>query len=651
MRHIVIRTSFGPNVRERHDFSVALHAPDGELVAIYQDNPPHIVPTVYAVLATRDRFGDDIAPGDVVIVNDPYVLGGHMNDVAHLYPIFEDRRLVFWIVIRLHYIDVGGMSPGSITPDSREVFQEGLRIPPVKAYVGGKPNDSFLDVLFANVRLAEERKADVMSLIASFWTGEKRLREIFVRHGIESVIRCGELIRDRDEQHMRQAISRLTPGEYAYEVDLDSDGAVARWVPIRVRVTVGSDSLTADFTESADAVVGPMNGAASTAACAAYVAIKGLVDPSPIVSGGSFRPIRIVTRPGSLFRAAPPAPTSGAQDLMHRATAAILGALAGADPSRGVGDHCSPAHHYMAGHDHARKRSFIMYDSPIGGTGAVNGQDGSDVVAGFERGDHARVMSIEAHEGEFPFRAEYNQLRRDSGGAGKWRGGLGLRRCWKVVEGSGTVTDMAEPSFTPYFGLLGAHGGPGSTTVVVHRGERSVPATGIGKVVRFPIESGDLVEILKWGAGGYGDPLERDPALVLEDVREGRVSEQAAFASYGVVLGPQGIDIPASLERRREVRAGRVFVPFSVTSVDSQQGDTRLWLISPSLAQRLQVAEGDVVECLGKAPAPLRGRAAISQGEGAESVPIGPFARACLRVQVGDLVELRKTTNLLADLL
>ena len=247
MRHTIVRTAFGPSLRERHDFSCALQAPDGELVAIYQDNPPHIVPTVYAVRAVVDRFGDDIHPGDILLVNDPYVLGGHMNDVTHLYPIFDGGRLILWIVIRLHYTDIGGMAAGSITPDSTEVYQEGIRIPPLKAYQAGEPNDAFLDAFFANVRMPEERKADFMALIASFWTSEGRLREILDTHGTDSVVRCGEMVRDRAEGRMRDAIARLPDGAYAYELNLDSDGIEGRWIPLRVKVLIEGDSMVVDL--------------------------------------------------------------------------------------------------------------------------------------------------------------------------------------------------------------------------------------------------------------------------------------------------------------------------------------------------------------------------------------------------------------------
>ena len=645
MRHTIIRTSFGPNLRERHDFSCALQAPDGELVAIYQDNPPHIVPTIYAVKAAVERFGDDIHPGDVIIINDPYVLGGHMNDTGHLYPIFAEGRLIFWVVIRVHYTDIGGMAPGSITPDATEVYQEGLRIPPVKAYQAGQPNHAFLDIFYANVRLPEERKGDLMAIIASFWTGEKRLREILETHGVSAVEECSRIIQDRAEQRMRAAISQLPPGEYAYEVNLDSDGFQAGWIPLRVKVRIEGDSLTVDFSESAPTVKGPMNGAESTAACAAFVALKGLLDPTPAITGGSFRPIRVVTRAGTLFQALLPAPTCGSQDLMHRATGAILGALAPAIPSNALGDHCSPGHHYISGWDPVREQRFIMYDAPIGGTGAVLEHDGSDVLGGFERGDHIRIMSVEMHETEFPFLAEFSELRTDSGGAGKRRGGLGISRGWRMLGSSGTVTDMAEPSLTPYYGLFGAHGGAPNTTVI-HRGESLLtPASSMGKVVRFPIQGGDLIQILKWGAGGYGDPLERDPQAVLEDVLEGHVSPRYAHDLYGVVVRDGQVDDAATRQLREELRAQRVHLRVAAGPEDTISLQARLWQITPEVAERLGVEEGDVMECVTPHTAALRGRAQIQRSQSSEDLPVGPFALQALQVSPGDQVWVRKAFN------
>ena len=195
MRGTIIRTAFGPNIWETHDFSCGLLAPDGELVALSEDNP---VP---------------IAPGDIFVLNDPYRLGTHMNDIAHLYPFFVEDRLTFWIVVRVHYADVGGMAAGSITPDAREIYQEGLLIPPIKVYDRGAANEAFMDMFFANVRVPEERRGDFMAVMGAFWTAEKRLRKIVRTFGLDRIVEAHGITRDRAQRRLRDAIARVARGD------------------------------------------------------------------------------------------------------------------------------------------------------------------------------------------------------------------------------------------------------------------------------------------------------------------------------------------------------------------------------------------------------------------------------------------------------
>ena len=376
MRVTIIRTAFGPNIWETHDFSCGLLAPGGDLVALSDDNPVHIVPTMYCVPAVQERFGEDIAPGDIFLLNDPYKLGTHVNDVAHIAPFYVEDRLVFWVVVRVHYPDVGGMAAGSITPDAREVYQEGLRIPAVKVYERGEPNQSFLNLFFANVRVPEERRGDFMAVMGALRTADVRLREILANFGLENVERAHEVARERAESRMEEAIRKLPEGDYTYELNLDSNGVEPGWVPLRATITIdrGSDTpMTVDFSESAPAVPGPMNGAPATAACAAVTAIKAFLDPHSQINGGTFRPIRIVTKPGTIFEAPHPSAMCGSLDLGYRVIALVMGALGSIRPESAVGDYVSPSHQYMPVWDPVRERQYVFYDVPIGGTGAVSG--------------------------------------------------------------------------------------------------------------------------------------------------------------------------------------------------------------------------------------------------------------------------------------
>jgi N-methylhydantoinase B len=640
MRVTIIRTAFGPVIWETHDFSCGLLAPDGELLALSEDNPVHIVPTMYSVPAVRERFGDAIAPGDIFVINDPYRLGTHMNDVAHLYPFFVDDRLTFWIVVRVHYPDIGGMAAGSITPAATEVYQEGLFLPPLKIYDRGKPNELFMDLFFANVRVPDERRGDFMAVMGAFWTADKRLRQILQTFGRDQIIETNRIVRDRAELRMREAILALPERSSSYELNLDSNGLEPGWVPLRVTVEVRhrpEPKLVLDFSDSAPPVPGPMNGAPATAACSAFTAIKSFLDPLSQTNGGAFRPIEIITKPGTIFQATPPMAMCGSLDLGYRTMELVMGALAAIRPEAAVGDHSSPAHVYFPVHDPIRNRGYVFYEMPIGGTGAVGTHDGSDAVAGFERGDFARISSVEIWEHQVPFRAEENSLIPDSGGAGKFRGGLGMRRGWRLLEKTSSVSDLSEPCLVPGFGVLGGYGGKPSTCFVRRGNEQLWPGgvTGTGKATRFPLRQQDIVYLDKWGGGGYGDPLERDPDLVAEDFREGYISAESAQDIYGVVIRNGKVDLARTEKQRRKLASERVTVSIDPQDTDRIDNGTRIWEIGAELAKKLGVADGHVLECVNQSGAPLRGVARINKKLNGSCIPVGLLARKALQEPAG----------------
>lgn len=653
MRGTIIRTAFGPVIWEAHDFSCGLLAPDGELVALSEDNPSHIIPTMYSVSALQNRFEKDIKPGDIFVVNDPYVLGTHMNDVAHLHPIFIRGDLAFWLVIRVHYTDVGGMAAGSITPDARDVYQEGLFLPPIKVYSRGRPNESVIDLMFANMRGSAERRGDFMAVIGAFWTGEKRLLEIVERFGVERIGQCHRVLRDRAQGRMEEAIQQLPKVGSAYELNLDSDGVVPGWVPLRAKIAVEhtpKPRIVVDFSDSAAPSRGPMNGAHTSAACAAFTAIKAFLDPHSPVNGGSFRPITVVTKPDTIWGAQRPRPMCGSTDLAgFRGVELVIGALAALRPQDAVGDFSSATHLYMAGWDTERSRDYVFYEMQPGGTGATSEADGNDAVAGFERGDFARISSVEIYETQVPFIAISNELLADTGGAGTFRGGLGFRRTWRFLADEGTVSDLTDPCLTPGYGVVGGYGGAPSTCRVIRDGESLWPGgiSGTGKATRFPLRSGDLIQFDKWGGGGYGDPLDRALGSVAHDVREGYVSGDMAREMYGVLLRDGEVDAEATDRFRQELLANRVFLSVALEPDDLVEGNTRYWEIHPQVAAHLQAREGDVLECVSPVTASLRGRTRLGAHVAPDVLHVGPFASEVLRLRAGDSVWLRAVPNAL----
>ncbi len=652
MRVTISSTAFSPIIWQVHDFSCGLLAANGDLAALSQDNPAHIVPTPFSVQAVLGRFQDDIAPGDIFVTNDCYRLGTHLNDVAHLLPIFIEGRLAFWIVARIHYTDIGGSFGGSIVPDATEVYQEGIFIPPTRVYNRGQRDEGFFDLFFSNVRGAEERRGDFMAVMGSFWTGTKRFQEIINKYGAAAVLQCQEVLRKRAKARMEDAILELPEGEYTYELNLDSDGVEPGWVPLRVSLRIQhkpSPKITLDFSESAPTVRGPMNGAHTTAVCAAFTTIKAFLDPHFPVNSGAFEPIEVITKEGTIFEARRPSPMCGSLDLGYRTLELVMGALAPARPEQAAADHSSAAHVYFSGWDPYRNNKYVFYDMPIGGTGAVCIHDGNSTLAGFERGDFGRISSVEINEYNFPYLAIDNELLTDSGGAGKWRGGLGMRRSWKLLGPSAIYSDLAEPCLTPFYGLFGGLGGMPSTSKVLRSNRVLWPGgvTGTGKATRFPLIEGDVVQLDRWGGGGYGDPLERDPELVLQDLQNGFISEESAKNLYGVVIHNGQVDTAATGKLRREMQEELVLAFASPQPIDTIKEQTRLWEVGKELAERLKVKDGDVVEGFTSTTAPLRGRVKVNSRVSGYELPIGPFAIKVLRVQPGDRIRIRKVSGAL----
>jgi N-methylhydantoinase B len=417
-------------------------------------------------------------------------------------------------------------------------------------------------------------------------------------------------------------------------------------VPLRVELVVShapEPTITVDFSASAASVAGPMNGAPATAACAAFTAIKSFLDPLSPINGGAFRPIRIVTKPRTIYEAQPPSAMCGSLDLGYRTLEAVMGALGAILPESAVGDHSSPSHLYLPVWDAKRSRHYVFYECPVGGTGAVSGHDGSSALAGFERGDFPRISSVEIWEHQVPFFAVENALIADSGGAGEFRGGLGMRRSWQLLEDTSSVSDLSEPCLVPGYGVLGGYGGAPSTLRVIRGKEVLWPGgvTGTGKATRFPLRRGDIVRVDKWGGGGYGDPLLREPERVLRDLKDGLISEDAAHDLYGLVVLDGCVSIAATEQRRRQLAAQRVFVAVTVAKEDVVEANARLHLIGPALAARLHVKNGDILECLRDRRPPLRGMARIDSRAGSEQIPLGPIGRKVLGVASGDRVWIR----------
>ncbi|HZP36304.1 MAG TPA: hydantoinase B/oxoprolinase family protein [Methylomirabilota bacterium] len=632
MRVTLVRTAYSSVLYEGEDFSCVLMDGDAQIVSMSkgQDHPLHIVPIGWSMKAVRERFGGDIHPGDIFLHNDPYTGGTHLNDVAMIYPLFADGRLFVFPVVRAHWGDVGGMSPGSLTGDATEIFQEGVRIPPIRIVDRGTPNRAALDLIFANMRGPRERRGDFDAMIGTCRKAAERVEALAARYGAPVVRAAVAELMDRAEQRMRRAIAALPDGEYAYESHLESGRTRLEPLTIRARVTVAGETIRVDLTGTSPQAAAPTNVGPAMAPTGAFTIIKAFLDPGADVNSGAFRPLTVITPPGTVVNAAPPAPCGGMVEVKYCVETAVMGALARALQGRVAGDLKGGGNHcYVGGPDPRSGETFIFYEYPAGGTGAFDGGDGSNAVRTWTESDMTTLQPIEAVEQLYPIRIERTALREDSGGPGRWRGGLGLTREVRVLAPASRLSVLAEKAVLPPFGVCG--GAAGATNRFwVRRGARPIqPSPLPGKVGGFPIEVGDVVLMESSGGGGFGDPLERDPALVAADLAEGYVTPEGAERDYGVVWRAGAVDPAATAARRAALAAARLRVRLTAAGdLDSERG--RLIRLDAGSAARLGIGPGAIVELVNPRGAPLRAWVtALLPGDGARA-EIAPAALGML---------------------
>jgi N-methylhydantoinase B len=648
MRVTLVRTAYSSILYEGEDFSCVLMDGQAQIVAMSrgQDHPLHIVPIAWSMKAVREKFGDDIHPGDVFLHNDPYTGGTHLNDVAMIAPLFAPgaggrQELFVFPVVRAHWGDVGGMSPGSLSGRATEIFQEGVRIPPIRIIDGGQPNRAALDLLFANMRGPRERMGDFDAMIGTCRKAGERVEELAGRYGAATIRAAIAELMDRAEARMRRAIAGLPDGEYVYEAHLESGRERLEPLTVRARVTVAGETITVDLGGTSPQTAGPTNVGPAMAPTGAFTIVKAFLDPGADVNSGAFRPLTVITPGGTIVNASPPAPCGGMVEVKYCVETAVMGALAQAlggkvtGDLKGGGNHC-----YVGGPDPRTGETFIFYEYPAGGTGAFEGGDGNNTVRAWTESDMTTLQPIEAVEQRYPVHVERTALREDSGGPGRWRGGLGLAREVRVQAPSTQLSVLAEKAVLPPFGVCGGEAGATNRFWVRRQDHPLQPSSLPGKVSGFPLEPGDVVVMETSGGGGFGDPLDRDPALVVADLAEGYVTPAAAESVYGVVVGDGTVDAAATAARRAALRAARPRVRLVArTDLDSERG--RAIRLDGETAGRLGLGPGAVVELVNPRGAPVRAWVTEVLAAGAPRAEVAPIVLRMLAVTDGGETDVR----------
>jgi len=515
---VLRRSSFSPNIKERRDFSCALFTAQGQLVAQAEHIPVHLGAMPYSVQAVQKEFEDDLSEGDDVILNDPYRGGTHLPDITMVSPIFHKERLVGFAVNRAHHSDVGGVAPGSMSALSRDVNQEGIRIPPLKLWSAGKPNRQLLDFVLTNVRTPDERLGDLRAQRAANLVGAKRLTEL-LKKSTASTIESGmnQLISYSEELMVKKI--RELPRMSSSAVDyLDDDGFDTTDIPIKVKIAVGGEMIAFDFSGSAKQVQGPLNAVFSVTLSAVYYVVRCLTDPSIPANAGCFEPIEVKAPTGTIVNAEPPAPVAGGNvETSTRIVDVTLKAFSNIIPER-VCAACQGTMNNVTigGVDPRNGKYFTYYETIAGGFGARHNKDGVD-------GIHSHMTNtlntpVEALESTYPLRVRRYELVRGSGGRGRFRGGLGIRRDTEMLAEGSTVSLMGERQRHGPWGLFGGKSGsPGVYEIV--RGNRIMS---LSSKTTFATNSGDVLTVATPGGGGYGTVSRRAKESIEQDRADGK---------------------------------------------------------------------------------------------------------------------------------
>jgi N-methylhydantoinase B len=531
------RAAFSPVIAEADDRSDGIYdATDGSLIAQGSKGLPVFVGVMQFSTRTiieRIKAGITAAPepGDIYIVNDPYLGGTHLMDLRFAMPFWRDGRILCWLSNTGHWPDTGGAVPGGFSASAISAEQEGLRLPPVKLFKRGQMDTELWQVICSNIRVSEQRIGDVKAQASALLVGAERLAALMDRYGDETVAQAIAEMRRLAARQMRAMVGLVPEGSYTSRAYVDSDGVVNEPLTIALTVTRQGDSLTFDFSGSSLPCMGPMNSVRATTYSSVYLAMRHIFPDVPI-SAGAFEPLTITGIEGTFLDAHYPRPVSGcAAEVSQRIAEAVFAAMVQALPDRVTAAPAGTSGNFgLGGHDPERGRDFVMYQISGGGYGGNADHDG--LTNGCSTIGISKAPPVEIMEQNFPVLYRRYALNEGSGGAGMHRGGFGLDYEIELLRGHARASFVMDHGRTGPQGALGGRDGA-VNRVEVHKEGRVIVPEHLSKAQDITLAPGDRVRVRTPGGGGYGDPGKRDPALVSEDVRLGRYTADEAKALFG----------------------------------------------------------------------------------------------------------------------
>ena len=522
------RTAFSEAVREGDDFSTGIFDGRGRLIAQGNFTPGHLGAMPYVIEnVLKYHAPESLRPGDSILLNDSFLGGGHFPDFFLTSPVFRDDRIIAYVVTTAHQVDMGGAAPGSQRVQGiTEAYQEGLRILPIRVVREGKFDEDLMRMILGNVRIPGKVRGDLMAQLNANHVGAERLMEMYETYGADTMARTIDAILERSESETRGIIARLPAGRYEFEDVLDDAGPDTGPIKVRVAVTVDATGIEIDFTGSGGTVQAALNSYINYTRAYGVFATRCLTEANLPNNEGSFRPIRVKAEEGSFFNPRFPAASGGRAAVQIRIFDAINGAFAKCIPHRAMGAFSHWANPNIGGTDPRTGRPFIMYDMLLGGYGGRSMKDGVEAMSPVM---NCSNIPIEVIEHNNPVRVERFELIADSGGAGQYRGGCGIRKDIKVMSDGAMLTLLGDRHVVAPYGVFGGSPGALGQSLVVSNG--ATRSYGSKEVVM--LQYGDVVSLRTSGAGGYGNPSERDPAAIVADIADGYVTASAARAIYG----------------------------------------------------------------------------------------------------------------------
>ncbi len=553
MAMTVVRTARSFIVKEALDFSTALFTAEARLIAQGTCLPLHLGSMPAALDAVLAEFGDAMAPGDLFILNDPYDGGTHLPDIIATKPVFLSGRLVGYAMCLAHQTDMGGRVAGSMASDSTEIYQEGLRLPPVRLFSGGQAEDSVFRIIERNVRVPGKVLGDLRSQVAACEAGERGLLEMIAAMGLDDFQTYAEVLIAYTERYTRAEIAKLPDGVFHFTDHIDGDGIEAGAITIQVAVRVSGEEMEIDFAGTSPQVKGAINSVHAFTASATWAVVRSILDADIPNNDGYFRPITVTTPKGSVVNPVMPAAVAARGLTADRVADAVFGALAQVAPDRvpAAGQTAPDTAVSFGGHD-AEGRPFVFVEGIVGSWGGGPDRDGMDACTGtIVNYSNTPAEMLEADQ---PLRIERYGFVADSGGPGRFRGGLALERHIRFLADEAMVQVRSDHHhFAPY-GLAGGAPGAHAALSVLRANGGEDRHDGH---FRDSVRSGDVLAVRVPSGGGFGDPLDRDPARVLADVVDGKVTPDHAAAAYGVVLSgtPPVVDAMATRDLRAQRRS------------------------------------------------------------------------------------------------